>query len=355
MYKHLIRPLLFLLEPEIAHRFAANSMKLAGRIPGFSRLTEKIFNVDTPDSAFEIYGLKFKNRIGMAAGFDKNAEFYGEFAALGFSFIEIGTVTPLPQQGNPQPRLFRIKEDQAMINRMGFNNKGVEYAVNKLKNRVPGLIIGGNIGKNTLTPNDLAVHDYAICFKKLYDHVDYFTINISCPNIEGMDGLQDPASISTIVHEIMKIRSGMTKKKPVFLKISPDLTLKQVDDMLDLYNKTGLDGIVAANTTTKRENLTIDSKRIEKIGRGGLSGNPLKERVRNMIIYICKQSGGSIPVIAVGGVMSPDDAAGLIKAGAVLVQVYTGFIYEGPFMIKRVNRQIENMFRRKNIQHTQNN
>ena len=340
MYKVLFRPLFFLIDPERIHHFTVFMVRLANRIPGMALLLKKCFTYRHPVLTTQVAGLKFPGKVGMAAGFDKNADFYNDFSVFGFSFIEIGTVTPLAQPGNPKPRLFRLPADQALINRMGFNNKGLMHAVSQLQSPPRRVIIGGNIGKNTATPNERAKDDYLKCFEALYDVVDYFVVNVSCPNIKDLDKLQDTESLGEILQTIMTARAGKAKKKPVFLKISPDLSLAHIDEILDIYRKTGLDGIVATNTTTSREGLNTSGDEISAIGSGGLSGKPLKERSLEVVRYICKQSGSAIPVIASGGILSPADALDMIHAGASLVQVYTGFIYEGPFIVKRIDKAI---------------
>jgi dihydroorotate dehydrogenase len=317
------------------------AVKFFDKIPGIRPLMIRFTNKPDPSGGVTIAGLHFPNRVGMAAGFDKNAEFFNEFSMFGFSFIEIGTVTPKPQPGNTKPRLFRLKNDHALINRMGFNNKGLESAVRNLKNRNSRLIIGGNIGKNTATSNENAAADYATCFEGLYDFVDYFAINVSCPNIAGMEKLQDQDSLRMILQSVMKIRSLKTVRKPVFLKISPDLTYGQIDEVIELYTEVGLDGIIATNTTTDRNCL---SEKAESLGPGGLSGKPLSTRSKEIVSYICKQSGGVIPVIGVGGIMTKDDAMDMIRAGARLLQVYTGFIYEGPFLVRDINIALKDYF-----------
>ena len=339
MYRKIFRPVLFLLDPETAHRFVSTAIKLIYFIPLINFIFRKAFS-SVRVRPVEFAGLHFKGRVGLAAGFDKNADYFRAFGMFGFSFIEIGTVTPLAQTGNKKPRLFRIPTDQAMINRMGFNNKGVDYACMQLRKNKKDIIIGGNIGKNTVTPNDLAHLDYALCFEKLYDLVDYFTVNISCPNITGMEKLQDQESIRKILKEIMKIRNQKPVLKPVFLKISPDLTFSRIDDIIAVYREMKLDGLIATNTTTTRKGLTITEDKIASIGNGGLSGKPLKDKVKEIIVYICKQSNNEIPVIASGGIMSEKDALEMIESGAKLVQVYTGFIYAGPLIVKRIERLI---------------
>jgi len=286
----------------------------------------------------EVFGLKFKNRIGLAAGFDKNAEYINELALLGFSHIEIGAVTPEPQKGNPKPRLFRLSKDKALINRMGFNNEGVENAVKNLKKRKPDIIIGANIGKNTDTPNEKANEDYILLFNKLHDYVDYFTVNVSCPNIKDLKELQDKESLLELLSELKKINRNKAKPKPILLKISPDLTWEQLDDTLYIIEQTGIDGIVAVNTTATRMNLSYPKDKIEQIGNGGLSGKPLKNRSTEMIKYINEKTGGKLPIIGVGGIMTKADMQEKLDAGATLVQVFTGFVYEGPGLVKKLTK-----------------
>ena len=316
-------------------------VKMILLIPGMRSLFRKLFFIISKNKIIEFAGLKFVSHVGLAAGFDKNADFYNEFSNLGFSFIEIGTVTPLPQPGNPEPRSFRLLKDEALINRMGFNNVGVDKVVENLKrNRAKKLVIGGNIGKNTNTPNSKAVDDYIKCFRKLYDHVNYFVVNVSCPNISGLSELQDPQALEEILTKLVDIRKLKEQKKPILLKISPDLDFKEIDAILDIYWKVGIDGIVATNTTTRRFNLKTHERKLQAIGSGGLSGKPLTSRSTEIIRYISDKSGNKIPIIGVGGIMNPEDAMEKIKAGAKLVQIYTGFIYEGPFLAKRINKYI---------------
>jgi dihydroorotate dehydrogenase len=345
MYKTLFRPVLFIVDPEKIHHLIVFVLKVVTRIPGVKRLLSSWFSAGYTSQVTRVAGLEFRNRVGLAAGFDKNADFYREFSVFGFSFIEIGTVTPLPQDGNPKPRLFRLIKDKALINRMGFNNKGADHAVNRLRKRDNSLIIGGNIGKNTLTPNDKAAEDYATNFEKLYDVVDYFAVNVSCPNIAGMEKLQDTDSLREILNKVMNIRSVKTIRKPVFLKISPDLSFQHVDEIIALYHETGLDGIIATNTSTRRDSLLTEPTEVSRLGSGGLSGKPLTARSLEIVSYICKQSGNTIPVIGVGGIMTAEDALNMIKAGASLVQVYSGFIYGGPFLVKEINKAVAAAFR----------
>jgi dihydroorotate dehydrogenase len=288
----------------------------------------------------KILGLEFDNPVGLAAGFDKQANLYNEMSYFGFSHIEIGTVTPLPQSGNAKPRLFRLIQDEAMINRMGFNNIGVDKIVQNLKKKHHRIVIGGNIGKNTLTPNEKAINDYLISFKKLFDYVDYFTINVSCPNIEHLTDLQDKDTLKNIIEAIQKENNLHEKPKPILIKISPDLTTKQIDNMIDLVIETKIDGIVATNTSTSRIGLKTKDEIVEKIGVGGLSGKPLADRTTEIIRYIALKSNHAFPIIGVGGINSPEDALNKIKAGASLVQIYTGFIYQGPALVKKINKLI---------------
>jgi len=340
MYKGLIRPLLFLFDPEKVHHLVVFLVKILNRIPGIKVLLKKSLFYRDALLKTTVAGMNFENRVGMAAGFDKNADFYNDFAVFGFSFMEVGTVTPVPQPGNPKPRLFRLPKDQALINRMGFNNKGVDYAAKKLENRSKKVIIGGNIGKNTATLNEKAADDYLKCFLRLYEVVDYFAVNISCPNIKDLDKLQDQDSLSGILNRLTGARKERPAYKPIFLKISPDLTFKQLDETLALYFEAGLDGLIATNTTSDRTCLNGREAMINRIGPGGLSGSPLKQRSLEIIRYICKQSEGRIPVIGVGGIITEEDAVDMIRAGASLIQVYTGFIYNGPLIVKRMNRAI---------------
>jgi len=336
MYRKFFRPLLFLIKPEAIHRMLVVGVGLFFAIPGMRRLFKRLCTITDSRLERDVFGLHFSNPVGLAAGFDKNAEFYENFSAFGFSFIEIGTVTPRPQPGNPKPRSFRIPKDHGLINRMGFNNKGVAYAAKNLTNRKPGLIIGGNLGKNTDTPNQDAIHDFETGLRQLYDAADYFAINVSCPNISDLTELQDRDSLLQILTRLIACRSELEVKKPILLKISPDLNWEQIDDVIDIVKETGIDGIIATNTTTRRNNLLTPASTLESIGRGGMSGAPLTQRSTEIIRYIAEKTGGTLPIIGVGGIMNPEDAIEKIKAGAVLVQVYTGFIYEGPMIAKKI-------------------
>ncbi|HKL09507.1 MAG TPA: quinone-dependent dihydroorotate dehydrogenase [Bacteroidales bacterium] len=340
MYKRIIRPLLFLLQPETIHKLIVFILKFIFKIPGIQLFMKNIFSIKDKRLKRTFLGIEFDNPVGFAAGFDKNAEVYHQFSSFGFSFIEVGTVTPLPQPGNTKPRSFRIPKDSGLINRMGFNNKGADYAVRKLKNKSRKVIIGGNIGKNTLTPNNEALDDYVYCFEKLYAHVDYFVVNLSCPNIKDLEKLQDKDSTITILNKLTKIRQSKEKYKPILLKVSPDLTREQLNDVVETFNITGIDGIVATNTTRSRDGLKTTEEKISKIGDGGLSGAPLTKRSTEIIRYLREKSEGTIPIIGVGGIMTVEDALEKLEAGATLIQIYTGFIYQGPGFVKQINKAI---------------
>ena len=341
MYRHIIKPLFFLLAPETIHKLLIRFLKISYAIPGISSLIHRAYHISDPALETNFLGMKFSNPVGLAAGFDKNAEVYREFHSFGFSFIEIGTVTPMGQAGNPKPRSFRIPEDRGLINRMGFNNHGAEQAALNLKGKRPaGLILGGNLGKNTSTPNEDAVADYDAVFRAIYSGVDYFVVNVSCPNITDLHKLQDQDSLEAILGRILEIREEMELKKPVLLKISPDLNNKQLDETLEIVERLGIDGIVATNTTTSREGLKSGREKVEAIGNGGMSGAPITERSLEVVRYISERTGGKMPIIAVGGIMSAQDALNMLDAGATLIQIYTGFIYEGPGLAKKINRAI---------------
>jgi len=348
MYRF-IRPLFFAFPPETMHSFVAGLMRFVYCIPPLQALVRNMFTLKHPELQREFCGLKFSNPVGLAAGFDKNANLYRAFSTLGFSFIEIGTVTPKGQQGNPKPRLFRIVQDDAMINRMGFNNMGVDAAVEQLKHKHPGMVIGGNIGKNTITPNEDAPADYLECFRKLYPYVDYFTVNVSCPNVAHLSELQNVSSLTGILKAVLDERDRQEHRKPVLIKISPDISFVHLDEILEIVDKMGVDGIVAVNTTIKRNNLSIDHKQIEYFGNGGLSGKPLTGKALEMVNYIRQRTNGRLPVIGAGGIMTAGDAINMINAGATLVQIYTGFIYEGPSLVKKINQTILKKNKVKNL------
>ena len=341
MYRYLIRPLLFLLPPETIHHLLVSFLRIVFRIPGVLPLVKTCYHVRHKALETEFLGLQFSNPVGLAAGFDKNASVYREFHAFGFSFVEVGTVTPLGQPGNEKPRSFRIKKDRGLINRMGFNNHGAEAAAAKLARKRPkGLVLGGNIGKNTQTPNERAVDDYEAVFHAIYDGVDYFVVNVSCPNISDLRKLQDQDSLEQILGRIMELRKKRETQKPVLLKISPDLNEQQLDETLEIVKRLKLDGIVATNTTVSRENLKTQAEQIQAIGNGGMSGAPITSRSLEIVRYIHQKSEGKLPIIAVGGIMSVEDALNMLDAGASLIQLYTGFIYEGPGLARRINRAI---------------
>ncbi len=336
MYKLIVRPLLFLFPSEQAHYLALSLLKFVLKIPLSKALFKKLYIPNHQKLEKEVFGLKFKNPIGLAAGFDKNAAYYNELAYLGFGFIEVGTVTPQPQDGNPKPRLFRLVKDEALINRMGFNNGGLIVMIEKLKARKTDLIIGGNIGKNKNTPNEKATEDYITCFKGLHDYVDYFVVNVSSPNTPNLRALQEKEPLTKLLTTLRTLNDTYFKPKPILLKIAPDLTDGQLDDIIEIVQNTGISGIVATNTTIERSNLKSSKEAIDAIGNGGLSGQPLKDRATAVIRYITQNTGGKIPIIAVGGIFTAQDAKEKLDAGAALVQVYTGFIYEGPKMAKNI-------------------
>ena len=344
MYKVIIRPVLFLIPPETIHNLVNIILKITFSIPGCIAFAGIIFKLKNKKLARNIAGLEFENPVGLAAGFDKNGLLYNELSCFGFSLVEVGTVTPKPQSGNKKPRSFRLIRDKALINRMGFNNAGVDRVIKRIKRKGRKVIIGGNIGKNSITTNENAVNDYEICFEKLYNYVDYFVVNVSCPNISNLTELQDVDSLEAILDRLVKIRKGKEVYKPVLLKISPDLDNKKLDDIIKICEKMDINGIVATNTTIEREGLKTNKDRIEKIGNGGLSGKPVKDKSTQIIRYINEKTNGKMPIIGVGGIMSPEDAIEKIEAGATLVQLYTGFIYEGPFLVKRINRAILKRF-----------
>ena len=341
MYRLLIRPILFLFPPETIHQLLISFIRLVFWIPGLKWLLRKVYHINNELLKTEFLGITFSNPVGLAAGFDKNAEAYREFCMFGFSFIEVGTVTPLGQPGNPKPRSFRLTKDLGLINRMGFNNHGAQAAATKLRRRRPKeLILGGNMGKNTQTPNEEAVSDYEAVFREISRGVDYVVVNVSCPNITDMQELQDQESLEAILKRILEVREEMNLERPVLLKISPDLNQGQMDETLELISRLKLDGIVATNTTIRREGLKTSRDRIEAIGSGGLSGAPITARSLEVVRYIHEKTGGNLPIIAVGGIMSVRDALNMLDAGATLIQLYTGFVYGGPGLVRRINKAI---------------
>lgn len=340
MYKTLLRPLFFAFDPEKIHHFTFSLIKFTSKIPGFSGLFRSLYVVDDKRLERELFGLKFKNPVGLAAGFDKNAVLYNKLANFGFGFIEIGTVTPKGQEGNPKKRLFRLKEDKGIINRMGFNNEGLEAAIAQLKKNKGKLIIGGNIGKNTATKPEDYTKDYLECFNALHPYVDYFVLNVSCPNVGSHAKLNDKDYLEELIGAVQKANKTFKTQKPIVLKIAPDLNDGQLDEIIELVKQTNLDGVIASNTSTDRSGLKASKEKLEAIGNGGLSGQPIKEKSTRVIKYLSEKSNKAFPIIGVGGIHSAEDALEKLDAGADLVQVYTGFIYEGPSLIKRINKAI---------------
>ena len=342
MYKY-IRPLIFLLfSAEKAHDLVMSLLKVLRYIPFANAIIRLVYSCPDKNKKLEreVFGIKFKNPVGLAAGFDKNGEMYNDLANFGFGFIEIGSLTPEPQPGNPKPRCFRLCKDKAIINRMGINNYGVKYAIDQLKKRHPHVVIGGNISKNSNTSNENAPGDYEKSFARLYDFVDFFVINVSCPNVKDLCRLQDIDSLSEIIDRVVTYRKYCDEYRPVLLKISPDLEMEQIDEVLEIVKIAGLDGIVATNTTRDRSMLSTDVSALVNIGNGGLSGQPLFEKSLNIVKYICAKTKGQLPVIAVGGIMSPQQAKEMLDAGASLVEVYSGFIYEGPSFVKKILKSL---------------
>jgi dihydroorotate dehydrogenase len=341
----LLKPLLFQFDPEKVHYFVTRNLKRFNRFPGGTALSKALWDVSDAQLQREVFGLKFKNPVGLAAGFDKNAELISEMGALGFGFVEVGTVTPLPQPGNLKPRMFRLPADEALINRMGFNNLGVDVAAQRIdayrRSLKPGqqaVIIGGNIGKNKVTANEDAVNDYIKCFDRLFDVVDYFVVNVSSPNTPGLRELQEKEPLMHILNTLQQRNNKEGVSRPILLKIAPDLTNDQLNDIADIVKQTGIAGIIATNTTISRDGLTSAHKE----ETGGLSGRPLTQRSTEVIRYLHQVSGGSFPIIGVGGIHTVGDAIEKLQAGASLVQLYTGFIYEGPALIGRINKQLLN-------------
>jgi dihydroorotate dehydrogenase len=333
----IIKFFLFRKDPEVIHYWVMNQLKKWYQNPIIKNILKKNFSVESNKQLErKLWGLTFKNPVGLAAGFDKDAKFTDELASLGFGFIEIGTLTPVAQDGNDKPRLFRLPKDKALINRMGFNNGGVKAAAERLRHRKSDVIIGGNIGKNKITANEEATKDYEICFRELYDVVDYFTVNVSSPNTPNLRALQEKEPLQKLLGRLQLINTELGKSRPILLKIAPDLTKEQLDDIIDIVNTTHIQGIVATNTTISREGLQTSDKEVEAMGAGGVSGLPVREKATDVIRYIHQRSNGKIPIIAAGGIFTAQDAKEKLDAGASLVQVYTGFIYEGPGIAKNI-------------------
>lgn len=338
MYKSILRPLLYQLDPEQAHYFATGWLTRLHKLGLLNKPFSPMSNHVNNPLQREVFGLKFPNPVGLAAGFDKDAKWIEPLESLGFGFLEIGTVTPLAQPGNEKPRLFRLVKDEALINRMGFNNDGVDAAVDRIKAAKHSIPLGGNIGKNKLTANEDAPSDYLKCFEKLYDHVDYFAVNVSSPNTPGLRELQGKDELKKIFELLFEFRAKQGRLKPVLLKIAPDLSHDQLNDIISLTREMSIDGLIATNTTLDRSGLKSDPTLAKETG--GLSGVPVRKRSTAVIKYIHEQSNGSIPIIGVGGIHQPEDAIEKLEAGASLVQLYTGFIYEGPFLINRINDRL---------------
>ncbi len=344
MYKLIVRPILFQFDPERVHYFTFSLIRFLFRIPGISSIVKSIYTVNDKRLEKEVFGLKFKNPVGLAAGFDKDAKLYKELSAFGFGFIEIGTVTPKAQDGNPKKRLFRLKSDSAIVNRMGFNNGGVLEVVEYLKKN-SGVLIGGNIGKNKITPNEAAVNDYEICFEALFNHVDYFVVNVSSPNTPNLRALQDKEPLTKLLHVLQEKNMTKTSPKPILLKIAPDLTNEQLLDIITIITETKIAGVIATNTTISREQLKSDDSLTSQ--QGGLSGKPLTNRSTEIIRFLATKSNKAFPIIGVGGIHSKEDALDKLAAGADLLQLYTGFIYEGPRLIKEINKALLHTKKRK--------
>lgn len=335
MYKSFIRPILFKFDPEAIHHFTFSFLKIIHKIPFVPQIFRSIFVIQDKRLEREVFGLKFKNPVGIAAGFDKDAKLYKELSNLGFGFIEIGTVTPKPQSGNDKKRMFRLKEDEAIINRMGFNNEGAWQAAKRLRKN-KNILIGGNIGKNKTTPNEEAIHDYEICFDALYSVVDYFVVNVSSPNTPNLRELQDKKPLTKLLQTLQNRNNSKPQTRPILLKIAPDLTDEQLLDIIDIVKTTQIAGVIATNTTISRDKLNSENKK----ETGGLSGKPLTKRSTEVIRFLSEKSNKAFPIIGVGGIHSPQDAIEKLNAGASLIQVYTGFIYEGPALVKKINQKI---------------
>jgi dihydroorotate dehydrogenase len=333
---NILRRALFAIEPEKVHYIVMKNLNRLSKLPFTNSILRSVYSVKHPSLQRTLWGITFPNPVGLAAGFDKDAKYTDALACLGFGFVEIGTLTPKAQPGNPQPRLFRLPADKALINRMGFNNGGAAAAADRLRHRKEKIIIGGNIGKNKDTPNEIAISDYEASFKELYNVVDYFVVNVSSPNTPNLRALQDKGPLTNLLQRLQVLNKELGTGKPILLKIAPDLTDGQLDDIIEIVGQTGIQGIVATNTTVDRSNLRTAKNEIDNMGAGGLSGKPLAKRATEVISYIHRKSNGAIPVMAVGGIFTAQDAQEKLDAGAVLVQVYTGFVYQGPAIAKNI-------------------
>ena len=328
------------MQAEQAHHFTTGLLQQFHKLPGGAALLKTMYDFQDQGLEREVFGLRFRNPIGLAAGFDKNALMVDAMASLGFGFVEIGTLTPRSQPGNPQPRLFRLSEDKSLINRLGFNNDGVEAAVRRLRKRKSAIVVGGNIGKNKVTPNAEAVNDYDLCFDALYDVVDYFTVNVSSPNTPDLRELQEKEPLKKLLSHLVEKNQSKPSPKPILLKIAPDLNEHQLYDIVEICLEIGIDGIIATNTTIEREGLNTPKSKVKAIGAGGLSGQALRKHATEVIRFLYKISEGKLPIIGVGGIDSPAHALEKLEAGASLIQLYTGYVYEGPSLIKDINRAI---------------
>jgi dihydroorotate dehydrogenase len=349
VYKSLLKPLLFKMNAEKAHHLTFAWIKRTFNLPFARTVIRRQFAYDDPVLEKEVFGLRFKNPVGLAAGFDKDAKLIDEMDLLGFGFIEIGTLTPKPQEGNPKPRLFRLPQDLALINRMGFNNGGVKEAALRLQDRKSDIIVGGNIGKNKNTPNEQAEQDYLICFEALYPYVDYFVVNVSSPNTPNLRDLQEKEPLKKLLLTVKKANRRKHDPKPILLKIAPDLTVGQLDDIIEIVMETKIDGVIATNTTIDRSLLHTEKSLVESLGAGGVSGKVLSKRSTEVIRYLHSQSNGAFPIIGVGGIFSAEDAIEKLEAGASLVQVYTGMIYEGPSLIKKIKKGIASYYKKNKV------
>lgn len=343
MYKALLKPFFFLFQPEKAHHLTLRLFKLALVIPGINLIFKSAYQYRNDKLRKQCFGLDFPNPVGLAAGFDKDGQHMAAMQHLGFGFLELGTVTPKPQVGNPKPRLFRLPADEALINRMGFNNEGVDALVERLKKYKPkDVIIGGNIGKNKVTPNEKAIEDYAICFEKLFPYVDYFVVNVSSPNTPNLRELQEKEPLTQLLQHLQQLNNKKDTPKPILLKIAPDLNQDQLDDIIDIVAEVKIAGVIATNTTISRADLSTSDEKISEIGAGGLSGQPVKQRSTEVIRYLYEQSEKQLTIIGVGGIGSPEDAIEKLDAGASLVQIYSGLVYEGPTLVKKINKALAN-------------
>ena len=341
MYKHILKPILFRFNPETAHNMIMSTLTFMRYVPFARSIMRSMYKKESPQLAREVFGLNFPNPVGLAGGLDKNGEHYNDLANFGFGFVEIGSLTPKPQDGNPKPRCFRVPQDRAIINRFGINNKGVKNAVEHLRKDRPEVIVAANISKNTTSINEDAAKDYETSFALMYDFVDMFVVNVSCPNVVGLTALQDISFLSDIVDRLLDLRRYYDVYRPILLKVSPDLSTEQLDDIIDYCLRSGIDGIVAGNTTRSREGLTIAPAKIEEIGNGGMSGAPVHKKNLELVRYIHTKSDGKLPIIGVGGIMSGEEAKAMLDAGASLVEIYSGFIYEGPGLVKKIINHLE--------------